>query len=339
MLKLALLTIILWILLFALRIIQIGGIDPTYREPPNDLLKPFQENLVSKIDQILPYPQSALLSGILLGSQERLPFNFKNQLKDTSTIHMVVVSGQNLSILAGFLMGLVYLIGRRKTIFITLLAVLFYSLLTGFQVPVIRAAIMVFLASLAQILGKEGRGGWILVITAGAMLLYNPNWLLNISFQLSFAATFGVMVVAPLIASKITTVPHIIREDLATTFSAQMLVLPILAYNFQQVSLAGVLSNLLILWTIPIVMVAGFITLGIGLVNTFLGQVVGLLPGILLTYFINVVQIFAMIPGVSMRVGESSVMFWLGYYLLIGAGIWILYKKFKNKTSEIQLKN
>lgn len=324
MLKLCGVGFILWLILFTFRVIQIGGLDLTYQEEGVELFKPARQQLVQVVDQILPYPQSSLLSGIILGSQEKLPFYLKNELKATSTIHMVVVSGQNLTILAGFIMSLAWLIGRKKAGLLTLALMIFYSLLTGFQVPVIRAVIMVTLAFTAQMLGKERTGWWVLLLTASLMLLYNPHWLFNISFQLSFLATFGVVVVAPLILSSLEKVPQVLRQDLAVTLSAQALVLPVLVYNFHQLSLVGVLSNLLVLWTIPLVMVMGFLSLGLGVINTFLGQVVGLIPGILLTYFIYIVDLFAKLPGANIQVGESSIIFWMGYYLLVIAGVWML---------------
>lgn len=90
----------------------------------------------------MSFPQSALLSGIVLGNQSALPNSFKKQLQVTSTIHIVVVSGQNLTILAGFMMSLVTIFGRRKTIVMILFVIVLYSLITGFGVPVVRAAIM-----------------------------------------------------------------------------------------------------------------------------------------------------------------------------------------------------
>lgn len=323
MLKLLTLSILLWLTLFALRIISIGGIDPTYRDEQVKLFGPLRENLVEIVDQSLPYPQSTLLSGIVLGS-DKIPSYLKQELKATSTIHIVVVSGQNLSLLAGFILSLVSFLGRKKTIILTLFVIVFYSLLTGLEVPVLRAALMVGLAYLAQILGKENAGWWVLFLVAGGMLLYNPNWLLSISFQLSFLATFGVIVVAPIILEHLKAVPNILRQDLGVTLAAQVMVLPVIAYNFGQVSLVGILVNSLILWVIPIVMMAGFGVLISGVVSSFLGQIAGLVPGVLLTYLIYLVEFFAKVPGASFRVGETTIWMWAGYYLMLGAGVWIL---------------
>ena len=159
------------------------------------------------------------------------------------------------------------------------------------------------------------------------MLLYNPNWLLSISFQLSFLATFGVIVVAPILVKHLERVPKVLREDLGVTVAAQAMVLPVIAYNFGQLSLFGIVANLLILWTIPLVMISGFAALGLGLVSSVLGTLAGLLPTILLTYFIYLVEFFAKLPGASVAVGESGIVMWAGYYLLVGGGVWMLSKR------------
>lgn len=299
---------------------QIGGIDPTYKEEGIQLFLPLRTSLSQTIDNILPFPQSALLSGIILGNQSSLPFYFRKQLQTTSTIHIVVVSGQNLTILAGFVMSLVSIFGRRKTIILTLFVIVFYSLITGFGVPVVRAAIMAGFAYTGKLIGKEGTGWWILILTGGLMLIYQPNWLLNISFQLSFLATLGVIVVAPVFSNALKKIPKLIREDFAVTLAAQLMVLPIIAYNFNQISVVGLIANSLVLWSIPIVMISGFGTMIVGLVNNLLGSIVGLVPGILLTYFIYIVQFFSKIPGASFNIGQTGTLMWIGYYLIL-AGV------------------
>lgn len=336
MAKLLFLATTLWLLLFALRVVTIGGLDPTFYEEGSERLKPLREYLAATLDQNLPYPQSAILSGIVLGTQKNLPFSLKTDLKTTSTIHIVVVSGQNLTILAGFLMSLATFLGRKKTIILTVFVILLYSLLTGLGIPVIRAAIMASLAYTAQLFGKEKQGAWVLFLTGAVMLLYQPNWLLSISFQLSFLATFGVVVVAPIMLNFLKIVPKIIREDLAVTLSAQAMVLPIIAYNFNQISLIGILVNTLILWSIPIVMIGGFISLGLGLVWNFLGQIAGLIPTILLTYFINIVKFFADIPWASINIGKTGWVLWLGYYLILGALLWVMKERSRGETKSLE---
>lgn len=331
MLKLTVLASLLWLLLFILRVNQIGGIDPTFSDSEAEVLKPLRNYLASRLDQIMPYPQSALLSGMILGTGKHLPFQLKQKLKTTSTIHLVVISGQNLSMVAGFVMVLTTFLGRGKVAILTVAVITFYSVLTGLAVPVLRATIMTTLALLGQILGKENIGWLILVFTAGLMLLYQPNWLLSLSFQLSFLATLGVVVVAPILLDSLKAIPRIFREDLAVTMAAQALTLPVIAYNFSSISLVGILVNSLILWTIPLVMIWGFVALGVSLISQLIGQIVGLIPTIFLTYFLDVVEIFAKFDFSSIYIGETVWFLWLGYYLLIVAVIWLI--KVKVKTS------
>lgn len=327
MLKLIFFLVAFWILVFSFRITQTGGIDPTYKEEGIQLFLPLRTSLSETIDNILPYPQSALLSGIILGNQSDLPFYFRKQLQTTSTIHIVVVSGQNLTILAGFVMSLVSILGRKRTIILTLFVIIFYSLITGFGVPVVRAGVMAGFAYIGKLIGKEGTGWWILCLTGALMLIYQPNWLLNISFQLSFLATFGVVVVAPVFSKILERIPKLLREDFAVTLAAQLMVLPVIAYNFNQISVSGLIANSLVLWSIPLVMISGFAAMIIGVISNLLGSILGLIPGILLTYFIYIVQFFSKIPGASFNIGQTEVLMWVGYYMMLGT---VVYKLSKN---------
>src|SRR3989344_2324279 len=104
---------------------------------------------------ILPSPQSGLLSGIVLGSKQVLPDDFRQALINTSTIHIVVASGQNLTILSGLVIGLAPVFGRRRTVAASIGTNLFYAVLTGFQIPIIRAAIMNIFASVGTLSGRD----------------------------------------------------------------------------------------------------------------------------------------------------------------------------------------
>src|SRR3989344_88607 len=329
MLKTLVIGFSIWLGLFIIRILMMGGLDPGYQEFEVDLLQPYQTYLVSKIDTLLPYPQSALLSGILLGNRSSLPYSLRQELSQTSIIHMVVVSGQNLTILVGLLMGMTSWLGKRQAILISLAAMICYALLTGLQIPVLRAFIMALSAMIAVLLGKQATGWWILLLTAGLMLLFSPNWIFSISFQLSFLATLGLVGLAPMIAQVLKNVPQLLKLDLSVTLAAQALTLPVIASNFNQVSLVGVGANILVLWTIPLVMASGFLSLLVELVIPGLGQILAIVPNILLTYFIYIVELFASLPMATVRASDIGVIGWAGYYLLIGSAMIYLWSSKK----------
>ena len=309
------LAVVLYLLIFFIRYQQ-GGWDLK-----SDLFRPQREYLDQRISQLLPSPQSALLSGILLGQNKSLPGQLRLALRDTSTLHIVVASGQNLSMVAGFFLSLAGLVKRKHAIILSLFAVVAYTLLSGVQVPVLRAAIMFSLASLAQIFGRQREGWWVLMLTAALMLLINPKWITDLSFQLSFMATFGVVVVAPILLRYLKVLP-IIGQDLAVTLSAQLMVTPVIVQTFHQISLVSLAANALVLWTIPFIMILGGFMIIFSLVWGGIAWIFGLLASVMLTYFIYIVQFFASLSFAWEYLGEQIWVVWVGYYLVL-AGILI----------------
>lgn len=317
------LLLFLFFAFFLFRINQIGGLNASSyatttavldREAPSYRINSYLNNLAN---EILPYPQNALLSGIILGNKTSLPFTLKQELIKTSTIHIVVVSGENLSLLASFILVLTPFLGRKKTIVLILLSVLGFTYLTNFQVPVIRAAIMISLSFLAMLLGKEKETPWILGLSAMVMLIFDPNLIFSVSFQLSFLATAGVVLLSPGILKALAFVPEIIREDLAVTIAAEGAIIPVIASNFHQISLAGIIVNTLVLWTILPVMLSGIACLGLAAININLGAMAATFPNALLTYFLYIVRFFAGWPLSQIQVADFSPVIWIGYYVLL----------------------
>lgn len=299
------LAVILYLLVFFIRYQQ-GGWDIKL-----DLFPNLRQSLDQRMATFLPSPQAELLSGILLGNKKDLPAGLKLALRDTSTLHIVVVSGQNLTLLAGLFLNLAGLIKRKTAIFLSIGAVIFYTLLTGAQIPVVRAAIMALLGLSSELFGRQRSGVWVLTITAGFMLLINPLWIGDISFQLSYLATFGVIVLAPRLEKALNFLPPFIKQDLSITLGAQLMVMPVVIQNFHQLSVVGIFANLLILWTVPFIMIFGILAL--------VGSFLAVITNIFLTYFIYVVQFFASLPFAWEYVGEQIWLVWLGYYMVLTA--------------------
>ena len=304
------LSILIYLLVYLVRFNQ-GGWDVKV-----EIFKVFRSTLDKQVGVYLPSPHAELLSGIILGQNKDLPGELKLALRDTSTLHIVVASGQNLNMVAGFFLLLSGLIKRKLAIFLSFLAIIFYTLLTGAEVPILRAAAMVSLGFLAQVFGRERESIFIVIGVGALMLLINPNWITSLSFQLSFMATLGVVSVAPIILRRLESLPRFIGSDLAVSLGAQMMVLPIIASNFHQLSLVSIPANLMVLWTIPFIMIGGVIFLVVSWIPAlgwFLAQVLNAL----LTYFIYIVQFFASLPFAWEYVGQFHWIVWVGYYLIV----------------------
>ncbi len=285
-----------------------------------------RRKIEGKINKFLPEPHSALLSGVLLGVEKGLPSSFDEALRRTGTIHVVVVSGYNIGVVGGFFLLLAGLIKRRYAITLSLLAIVFYTLLTGAQPPAVRAAIMGGLAFSATILGRQNLPFYSLLLAAFIMLFLNPHIFQDIGFQLSFLATAGIILFKDPVYLYLKKLPAPFGEDLTITLSAQALVVPIIFFHFGQVSIISPIVNALVLWTIPLSTILGFAIAFFGLIFEPLGQVLAWVAWVPLSIFILIVEAAARIPLTSAQVPERNLGVLVGYYLALSIVIFILLK-------------
>lgn len=290
--------------------------------------------LSKQINSIIPEPEATVFKGILFGIKDNLDPNVKKAFTNTSTIHIIVASGQNLTILSGFIFSLARFFGRKKVIVGVLVIDLLYCFISGLQIPILRAFAMIGFSSLAQLFNRDWDSKNILFITCAIMLIFEPNLLLSISFQLSFLATFAVMVVSPILIKSINHIPELLKEDLVITISAQLLTLPVIAANFHTISLTGILANALILWTITPIMFLGFIGVLISLFSIFLAKIILIIPFLLTAYLINIVSFLNQLI-LPLAFNQNSLIFWLGYYFIIGGVVLIIQKQIPKESSLI----
>jgi len=246
-----------------------------------------------RIRRFLPEPQSSLLLGIVLGVKTQMPENFWQDLRKTGTLHLVVASGQNVVMVTGFLMNLsLWFLKRRWAILIALLGIFVYVLLVGAEAPAVRAGLMATMIFIGQLLGREVNSGKLLCLTAMLMLLMSPLILFDIGFQLSLLSTAGLIWLHPWLSGKLLLLKRIpvLGENLLVTLSAQLATLPIMLVNFGQLSWLAPLANALILPTIPLLMVFGFLIAFLSFFSSFLAQLLSWLAWPFLTWFVKVVE-------------------------------------------------
>lgn len=282
-----------------------------------------------RINKFLPEPQASLLSGVLLGVDRGLPEDFEDDLRTTGTIHVVVVSGYNIMVVGGFFLLLAGRIKRKYAIVLSIIAIIFYTLLTGAQPPTVRAAIMGTLAFSATLFGRQNLPFYSLMLAAFIMIMINPFVLTDIGFQLSFMATTGIILFKDSLQRFFKRIPSPFSEDLTTTISAQLLVVPIIFFHFGQISVISALVNTLVLWTVPLATILGFGIAILGLLVEPLGQIVAWIAWVPLSIFIWVVEIFAQIPLAQIQVPENSLITLVLYYSLLALVIWLVPKYVK----------
>jgi competence protein ComEC len=217
----------------------------------------WREGLAAALKRSLPEPEASLAQGVLLGRRAALPPDLRAAMDAAGLSHLLAASGQNVALLAALAVGLLgWALGRRWAGLIALGAIAAYALLVGGQPPVVRAAIMAGLYVLARLVGRPGGGLLPLLLTAAVMTAHSPQAVQEVSFQLSFASTLGLMLLSPSLlawgeawVARWGPLAHgllvPLLEVLAVTLAAVAAVLPIAAINFARLSLVAPLANLL----------------------------------------------------------------------------------------------
>jgi competence protein ComEC len=257
-------------------------------------LSGIRNSIISFYQKVLPEPMSGLLGGVVIGAKGALSSDFYNQTKLTGVAHVVVASGTNVTFVVSFLIGVLTLVlPRRKVIFFVILGVILYLFLSGFDAPLIRAAIMASILFLSQGTGRLVSTWRVLVLTAGLMLIYNPDWVIDIGFILSFVSTMSIMLFEKRIRKGLSKVPEIIKEGFSTSFAAQIGVAPILFVTFGQFNIWSPLVNALVLWTVPYLMILGAVGGILGIMFPALGKLVIWLSYPFLWWFVKIVSLFS----------------------------------------------
>ncbi|MDY7041872.1 MAG: ComEC/Rec2 family competence protein, partial [Chloroflexota bacterium] len=293
----------------------------------------FKRRAQNTIARILPDPQAALLTGILLGVESGIPADLMADFSATGTTHIIAISGFNISIIAGLFIGLsTRLFGGRRAMPFAVGGIVLYTLFVGASAAVVRAAIMGSLTVIALHYGRQADALTSLFAAGMLMTAIKPYVLWDVGFQLSFAATAGLILytgqlerwAARLLAmffreESAQRILAAINEALIVTLAAQITTLPIILYNFRQLSLITLLTNLLILPAQPGVMLWGGAATLAGLVWLPAGQVLGWVAWLFLTYTIRAVELTARVPYAAVSLGRMSPWpVWAYYGLLLG---------------------
>jgi len=193
---------------------------------------------VAAIGRALPPVSAALLGGLLLGDRSGLPPDIDEAFRRAGVYHVLAVSGFNVALLAASVWALCSLarVGRRLAAIIAIVVVIGFALVVGPQPSVLRAAVMAVLVLAALLLERDPSVTNSLALAALAILAVRPGDLFDPGFQLSFAATLGI-VIAPLPRG-------VVLGALGASAAAQLAVLPITLAHFNQLSTVGLVANL-----------------------------------------------------------------------------------------------
>ncbi|GAB6180044.1 DNA internalization-related competence protein ComEC/Rec2 [Desulfotomaculum defluvii] len=279
-------------------------------------LRSYLENIY---DQSLSQDKAAILKGLIFGTRGDIPPEIALAFNETGLVHILSVSGYHVGLVAGMILVLLRLfhVPVRYIAPVTIPLLLFYAVMTGLGPAVLRSTLMAILLLLAHHLGRQRDWPTTLAVTAGIILVINPLNLFDIGFQLSFAATWGLLYITPVLNNLLHQIPKVILLLITIPLAAQLATLPLVILYFNLVSPVSILANLLTVHLVGIIMLMGALALLVGILYLPLGCFLNIGTGVLINLFIHLVQFCHSLPGASFYLATPPLWLIFLYYLTL----------------------
>ena len=247
------------------------------------------------INSYLPEPHASLLNGIIFGVNLKTGKEFYQQLKIVGLLHLVVLSGINITLLSSMISSSTKFLSKQLSTLITILTIILFVIFVGPKAPIIRAAFMGLLTHVAIITGRKNYTLYALFLSLIFILIFWPVWLKTVSLQLSYGATLGIILFGQSRSN------NYVLNNLRLSLAAQIFTVPIIFLYFKQISLISPLANLLVAETVPTLMVFGFLTAILGKISYFLGYLPSLLCYGILSYIVWIIETLVKIPYIFLQ--------------------------------------
>lgn len=262
--------------------------------------------------------EGELAAGIVVGGSGEMSREGRDNFRRTGVSHIVAASGYNVSVVAGVILtSAVGLIGRKRAMWFVIFGVGLYMFLAGMSAAVVRAGVMGILAVAGLMFGRKGDGYWLLVISSWFMLMIKPGYIEDIGFQLSVAATAGVLYGTPQNLNSKHEILNTLLQNFKATMGAIVTTTPLILHHFGNLSVAAPVVNLLVLPVVPWIMGVTGVASVVGFALPGLGQVISWLAWPVLKYVTEVVYLFGRRSWSNWEVGKISWLWVAGYYLVL----------------------
>lgn len=279
------------------------------------------------IDASFPPERAGLVRSLVLGQRVALDESLKRAFAETGTIHLLVISGFNVGLIAALLELALRLFGApfRPRLLLEAVCLLGYCGLTGLQPPVVRATVMAWVVLGALALQRPVNWPNTVAAAALVMLLWQPAQLEDPGFQLSFGAVVSLLiftepcrrVIEPLMPKLPDRLRRYLALSLASTLAVWIGLWPALAWYFHLIAPVSILANLLLVPLISMLVGTGTVIVLLGTIAPQLVQATAPAFGLGLDAAVGLVRACQQIPGGSWIVGQPSLALVAGYYALV----------------------
>lgn len=264
-------------------------------------------------------PEGPLVSSMVLGSKGvDLPYDVKDQFTRVGLAHALAASGFQTSLILGVVLTLTRRLSGRLQFILGTVSLAVFVGLTGLQPAVLRAALMGFGGLVALLLNRKVKPLGSLLVAATLLLIYNPLWIWDLGFQLSFLATMGLLVSVPPLTKKLDWLPSAIAPLIAVPIAAYLWTLPLQLREFGVLSPYSIPVNLATTALISILSLGGMISALAALIWEPAGSGLAWLLKYPTQLLLMIVDWFNQLPGNSYAVGTISAFTAISLYGFIG---------------------
>jgi competence protein ComEC len=278
------------------------------------------------IERIFPPPNDGLLLGLVLGDASKLDPITTRAFQSTGLSHLLVVSGENVAMVLAPVLAFAGAIrlGRTTRFALGMGTVLLFVVLTGAEPSVLRAGVMASIALTGVLLGRPRATSVVLAVAVLFLLVLDPWLVYAIGFQLSVAATAGMVTLATPISERLARiVPKPVALAAGTTTAAQIGVTPLLLFHFHEVPGVTILANLAAFPAVSPALLLGIAASVLGLVWLPLGKLVSLLALVPMRYLRAVASILAKAPVAWITTGGGPLVLVVGAAVFIAVAVWL----------------
>ena len=264
-----------------------------------------KQNIQDRLHMYSSGLTAAILDAMVLGDKKNIPFTVKSMMIKSGTIHILVVSGFNVGIVAFAVMVALKMlrIPRRARYFIACAILVFYCFITGSSPPVLRATIMMVICIIAYFFRTQADIKNSLLIAALFLLANNPRSLFDLSFQLSFVCVFAIAYVFPVLkralaADKLKNKAAVFICDSAlVSLSCWLSTAGFIAYHFKIISPVTVLANIIAVPIASFVTLSGFSMAVIGFVFPAILPFISRTTEAAIIIFLFIIKFLVSLPG------------------------------------------
>lgn len=280
-----------------------------------------QKYIKDTINGTLTDEEGNLLLAILLGDKDKLSEDIQESFKTSNLSHMLAVSGAHVSYI---ILGLTYvlqnsIIGKKNGKIVCIIFLLFFMAITNFTPSVTRACIMAILTLFSGIIYRKSDVYTNISVAALITLIFNPYSLLDLGFQLSYGGTIGIIIFIKRIQEKKSNskVINYIKQMALVSVYANIIIIPIMMYHFNTVSLTFIISNIMASPILGIIVITGFLFIIASITVKPLTRLIAIFIKPILSILIKISQICSKLPFSSILVVTPYIFNVISYYAII----------------------